>query len=807
MHDNQCIMNYKREDMKKFLSILWVVLFGTSSVFAQNSVTLTFACQNTDGGYLKPDSIIIENLTRNWSETIYYPDTVYVLNVSTGIPNRPNDNGIQVMPNPFDGTTRMSIQSTKTENVKIKLTDMLGRVCAEFNGLLKEGGNLFSFSLTTPQTYVISVQTSSGIRSLKIENVGRSGANRIVYEGTVDGNMPEEMQKSSSSQEFELGDEMSFTVYAYLNDALVAHQTMTQIQNADDNVVITFPVITDTLNISFCQVSSFNPNETGFDDKVSHVQDYDGNQYQVVQIGSQCWMKENIKATHYSDGTTIPSGGSTNSNTNPYRYAPDNHEYNVPLYGYLYNWAAIMHGMPSSGADPSGVQGICPVGWHVPSSRELWNLPQDGKDIADSLGWETSSTANAVGNNPNLNNSTGFSLRPSGYAGKVGVEGWEYVGFGNTARLWCSEGRYDDEAAYCYLYKDNNVLFGYPTESKSYGFSIRCVRNDLRAEVATDSVTINSDGSVVLKGIVLSDNGNPVLARRFLGQAYVSSSTTPFIDILADSGSDVFYGTMNNIPIGIPYNFCAMAYNDAGWAYGDNMSFSIRHPQDAQSCPNASTVTDYDGNVYHTVQLGTQCWMKENLRTTHYSEGTPILLGNTNSTETPYRYYPHNDPNEVQTYGYLYNWSAVMNGASSSFSIPSGIQGICPTGWHVPSNNEWRLLMNYLYTQSDYFCNSPTNIAKSLADNMGWNISTTTCTAGMNMNSNNTTNFGARPAGYYLSGYNSDFGNMSLFWSATNYNSYYKLSYSFVITNNIPYIRNVENRNYQAGLSVRCIKD
>ena len=70
-------------------------------------------------------------------------------------------------------------------------------------------------------------------------------------------------------------------------------------------------------------------------------------------------------------------------------------------------------------------------------------------------------------------------------------------------------------------------------------------------------------------------------------------------------------------------------------------------------------VADHDGNVYNTVQIGQQCWMKENLRTTSYADGTSIDLGTSNSTVTAYRYYPNNDSSYVSNYGYLYNWKAV----------------------------------------------------------------------------------------------------------------------------------------------------
>ena len=100
-------------------------------------------------------------------------------------------------------------------------------------------------------------------------------------------------------------------------------------------------------------------------------------------------------------------------------------------------------------------------------------------------------------------------------------------------------------------------------------------------------------------------------------------------------------------------------------------------------------VTDIDGNVYKTVKLGNQVWMAQNLRTTRYADGRKIPLGTRESFDVAYRYYPNNNRANVSKYGYLYNWPAVMNGSLSSSANPSGVQGICPDGWHVPSDAEW----------------------------------------------------------------------------------------------------------------------
>ena len=194
--------------------------------------------------------------------------------------------------------------------------------------------------------------------------------------------------------------------------------------------------------------------------------------------------------------------------------------------------------------------------------------------------------------------------------------------------------------------------------------------------------------------------------------------------------------------------------------------------QDALPCPGTPTLTDADGNVYNTVQIGQQCWMRENLRTTHYADNTSIPVGSTYSYTDPYRYAPNNDESNVAIYGYLYNWAAVMHGATSSSANPSGAQGICPTGWHVPSYAEWTQLTDYVSSESQYVCSSDNrNIAKALSNTMGWIGSTEICAVGNCLASNNATGFGVLPAGYYHNTF-SNMGASAYIYSSTETGTY-----------------------------------
>ena len=116
------------------------------------------------------------------------------------------------------------------------------------------------------------------------------------------------------------------------------------------------------------------------------------------------------------------------------------------------------------------------------------------------------------------------------------------------------------------------------------------------------------------------------------------------------------------------------------------------------------TVKDVDGNEYRTVKIGGQWWTADNLKTTHYSNGDPLVNGTplldfkgNDSTKfyfTSTSYPPEED--EIPGWGYVYTMAAVMNGAEVTNAIPSQVQGVCPSGWHVPSFAEYEVLVDYM---------------------------------------------------------------------------------------------------------------
>ncbi len=233
-------------------------------------------------------------------------------------------------------------------------------------------------------------------------------------------------------------------------------------------------------------------------------------------------------------------------------------------------------------------------------------------------------------------------------------------------------------------------------------------------------------------------------------------------------------------------------------------------PTDGQPCPSTPTLTDIDGNIYTTVQLGSQCWMQQNLRTKRTADGESISMGAGASDVKMLYYYPDSSASNQEEYGLLYNWVAVMNGAESSSSNPSNVQGICPDGWHVPSLQEWQTLISYVSTQGQYTCGG-NNIGKALAGTSGWLNNPSSpepmCEIGYHPERNNASNFTGMPAGNFVGTRITNFGKYAIFWSSTSCSSdnvsVLYLAYTNVTTLHIP----TDGHDKTYGESVRCVRD
>ncbi|MEK7719983.1 MAG: fibrobacter succinogenes major paralogous domain-containing protein [Bacteroidota bacterium] len=295
--------------------------------------------------------------------------------------------------------------------------------------------------------------------------------------------------------------------------------------------------------------------------------------------------------------------------------------------------------------------------------------------------------------------------------------------------------------------------------------------------VITTAISSIASTSATGGGNVTDDGRASILARG------VCWGTTTAPTITNSNTSDgystgAFTSSLTSLIAGTTYYVRAYATNIAGTAYGNEISFTT-------TSTSGITITDVDGNTYSSVIIGTQTWMKENLKTTKFNDGTAILPVTDYSawlglTTPAYCWYNNDASTYKDTYGALYNWYTVNTGK------------LCPSGWHVPNINELTTLIEYLGGE---------NVAGGKLKETG-----TIHWRSPNAGATNSSGFTALPGGYRTSTSITPFdsvGYKGYWWSSSPSadNAWYCVLFSGDATANKYYSRT------ESGFSVRCVKN
>ncbi len=255
------------------------------------------------------------------------------------------------------------------------------------------------------------------------------------------------------------------------------------------------------------------------------------------------------------------------------------------------------------------------------------------------------------------------------------------------------------------------------------------------------------------------------------------------------------------------------AVNNFVFEYGDNLRYfgfaktiyEVKGSDVIEDAPQTSELYEFDitegipclaiptltygGQVYNTVQIGDQCWMKENLNIGNMIPRTNLMTDD----GIIEKYCYNNNPSACEITGGLYQWDEMMQ-----YTTTQGIRGICPMGWHLPTDDEWKSLEMHLgmsQTHADSVGYRGTDEAKKMKTISGWNY---------NGNGTNSSGFSSLPGGYHNpDGSVMGFGNLGYWWSTTEYNS--NRSWVRVMTDNDKVYRYYFGK--YCGFSVRCIKD
>ena len=303
--------------------------------------------------------------------------------------------------------------------------------------------------------------------------------------------------------------------------------------------------------------------------------------------------------------------------------------------------------------------------------------------------------------------------------------------------------------------------------------------------------------------MVWSTNSNPTVSLS-TKTINVSNAGSPYVP---NGNIGIFNSEMINLLPNTIYYVRAYATNSAGTSYGNDISFSIIElPKTGLPCEGLPIVKDIDGNIYNTVKIGNQCWTRENLRTTKYSDGTTIPLdisGGINGNGTSQTWsdfvtgartvYEHDSKN-LTTYGHLYNWYAARGIAIRE---STNLKNLCPEGWHVPSDTDWKKLSDYLGGE---------NIAGGKMKSINSSFWRDEDDVLKNIGATNESGFSSIPSGI-RDGDDGEFnakGIDSEIWSSTERNDNLPISYRLV-NKYIALIKTFESKNQ--GLAIRCIKN
>jgi uncharacterized protein (TIGR02145 family) len=440
--------------MNKSFYFIFILIIGfVTSTFGQNTLELTFTAQN-NGQYVPLDHILIENLTQGGDTTLYAPDTVLILDIVTGIgdygSNSENSFIVsQNYPNPFSHQTAINIYLPQKEKIEIIVRDILGREVGYYENTLSGGKHIYTLYPGNEKFYLCTVSGEYASKTIKMVNANSTPSNgaqcKIVYTAYDETAINNKSQKASNNFVFDHGDQLRYIGYA---------KTINEVNGSD--VIVDAP---ETNELYVFEIAE------GIPCPGAPTVNYGLQVYNTVQIGTQCWLKENLNI-----GIMIPGSNDMYDNGILEKYCYNDEEDSCTKYGGHYMWDEIMQYTTVNGA-----QGICPEGWHIHTDEELKILEGtvDSQYPVGDPAWDDFGFRGLdVGKN--LKSITGWEPNLNG----VDLYGFTALrsGTGNDGCIWSSSEEGTDVAWWRWFNSYENSLYRGTAVKEMYAFSVRCVK-------------------------------------------------------------------------------------------------------------------------------------------------------------------------------------------------------------------------------------------------------------------------------------------------------------------------------------------
>ncbi len=499
----------------------------------------------------------------------------------------------------------------------------------------------------------------------------------------------------------------------------------------------------------------------------------DQNTYATVKIGSQCWLQQNMRYLPALHAPTNESGSSPRYyifGLYDLQNQDDLFSSLYLAYGALYNYAAA--------------QLACPEGWHLPSSNEWKNLTTY---LGENPGGKLKSTLTQPYPHPRWTALNVDASNESGFRGLPGGKQFDkdFSGQGYSGLWWSATPENNTEGRYLLLQNSSGAatINNFPNES---GFSVRCILDEELSVPTVNTINVSaiSAFAALIEVEIVSSGGGSITEKG------VCWSTSPYPTIAdnytASEGNQTNFSVeITNLDELTKYYVRAYAANSAGVSYGYQLVFTT-DDNNFPPCPGLPSFTDSrDGTTYETVLIGNQCWMRQNLA------WLPDVHKPLNGSSSESRYYVYgydstilqeavNRANYIN-YGTLYNWRSAISA--------------CPQGWHLPRNDEWQILTDYL--GGEEAAGGKMKSEHTVPDpHPRWIMP--------NAEASNQSFFSGYPGGFRIHfGYFKDIGSIGQWWSFDTVNQ------SSVWMRGLNSENGLVENNYASkknGLSVRCIK-